>query len=79
MYALEHGLSVSDRARPAERLGQVDESSLEVVEVLIAARDTEPFYTVKTAAAEALGYPVHEAMLQQDAELMRCARRDVAP
>ena len=79
VHTLEHGSTVRARARAAERLGQVEESSLEIVEALIAAREDDPFHTVRKAAEEALRAPVHEALLQQDAGLMERARQEAAP
>ncbi len=70
LHALRHDSSVGARATAAERLGQVDESSLEIIEALITARDHDPFHAVREAAAQALRAPVHQEVLQQYPDLM---------
>ncbi len=72
LHALQHGPTVRARARVAERLGQVDDSNLEIVESLIAACQS-PSGLVSAAAAKSLRAPVHQVYLQRLPELAEAA------
>jgi hypothetical protein len=59
------------RAAAARRLGQLETSDLRVVEALIAAFESDPAPTVRKEAAGSLQAPAHQAVLQQQPELVQ--------
>jgi hypothetical protein len=52
--------SIDKRIAAVERLGRLDESSLETVKALVVARETDYRYAVVKSAKEALRAPVHQ-------------------
>ena len=67
--------SIDTKKAAAVQLGKLEESSLEIVEALVVAQETDAIYAVKKAAEEALRAPAHQQYLQQAIEETALARR----
>jgi len=61
------------RLQAARSLAEATSSDVELLRALIAARDSDPSYQVRQAAAEALQSPVHRELLDRHPELRAAA------
>jgi hypothetical protein len=57
------------RQDAATKIGQLTQSSNQIVAALITARNTDSSIEVRKAANEAILYPVHQAVLEQNPDL----------
>ena len=63
--------NLDTRKRAAEELGKLKDSNRQVVEALLTAKESDPFYAVRKIAEESLSAPVHQEVLQKYGDSIR--------